>query len=360
MCSTLCDDVSLGDAAILGDDVALGDAAILGDDVSLGDAAILGDDVSEKRLGDARMSSPSAGRAGRMGRAMLRILVLSIVCLSAVTLTPRAAMGKPDGGRSHLTRGLQLYRAQQFEAAIAEFEAGYAVLPKAAFLLNIAQAWRKLGHLARAREFFQKFVDATPPGDHARVQALSIMDRIDAQLREQEEKKPRVVSPPLEERPGVGTDGQERAQPEPRDGTARPDLIGEGKRSDGRKPGDTKDGAAPPVGVSPRSRTPGWVGVGLASAGLAAIVAGIGLTVDALAVDQRYANPADGAVYDAQLLRRRDLERDIGVACFAAGGALALTGSVLAALYLPRRARSLAFFPTLSGASLQLAVEGRF
>jgi tetratricopeptide (TPR) repeat protein len=207
--------------------------------------------------------------------------------------------------RGHLARGLELYRAGDYAEAVREFEAGHAALPHPNFLLNLAQAWRKLGDLERARAYYAQFISVTPAGDGARLQAEAAIDKIDAELRARPLAP--VATPPAVAAPPVGV---------------------------------VTPPAATPTVVVTRSRSPrlGWVGLGLGAVGVASVAAAAGLVATAVQLDDQYVHPPLGTVYDPRLADRRDLDRNLAVGLFAAGGVLITVGTVLAVRFWPRRA----------------------
>lgn len=77
------------------------------------------------------------------------------------------ASAAPDGGaerraRRNLGRAEVHFRAGRFYEALIEYEAGYQESPLPGFLINIAQCYRRLGDLPRARTTYQKFVAIAP------------------------------------------------------------------------------------------------------------------------------------------------------------------------------------------------------
>jgi tetratricopeptide (TPR) repeat protein len=87
--------------------------------------------------------------------------------------------------RTHYEAGRGLYNLGNYADAIREFSAGYALVPRPQFLVNLGQAYRKQGDLPRAREMFQKFLAKAPANDPDRPQIRALLDEIDDQLLEQ-------------------------------------------------------------------------------------------------------------------------------------------------------------------------------
>lgn len=231
----------------------------------------------------------------------------------SLLLPALASGGEPLGSaRAHLSRGLDLYRAGRYADAVEEFEAGHAALPHPTFLLNLAQSWRKLGDLERARGYYARFASETPAGDDAHQQALAAIEKIDGELRARQ----RVPTAPLE--PAAPT------------APATMPVV---------PSSSTVDDAAP---AAPSRRAPiiGFTGVGLTVLGAATIGGAAALLVSAERLDDQFVHPAMGTVYDPRVLERRDLDRNLAVGLFVVGGALVTVGTALAARFLPRYLRS--------------------
>jgi tetratricopeptide (TPR) repeat protein len=118
-------------------------------------------------------------------RAMKRSVVLMFV--SALTAT--AAHAQPTSNdqvaRDHYDKGKQLAADGQYAAAYGEFSAGYDASPRALFLFNMAECQRQLGNAQRAREFYDRFIAASPndalvPTARARLAELPPAPRHDS------------------------------------------------------------------------------------------------------------------------------------------------------------------------------------
>lgn len=110
------------------------------------------------------------------GRGWSRVTVAVLGALAALAATreARAAGGAPERqrqlsatARAHHLRGETLYVAEQYGQALAEFEAGFAVLPLPGFLVNIGQCHRRMGDLAGARTAFERFLALAPDSPFA-------------------------------------------------------------------------------------------------------------------------------------------------------------------------------------------------
>jgi tetratricopeptide (TPR) repeat protein len=109
-----------------------------------------------------------------------RVLVL----LLCSTIARRAAAEQPteQQARLHYNLGGVRYAAGDYRGAVREFEAGYRLLPLAKFLINIGQAYRKLGDLGAAREAFARFLVEAGPSDSYRREAQNMVADLDARL----------------------------------------------------------------------------------------------------------------------------------------------------------------------------------
>jgi tetratricopeptide (TPR) repeat protein len=64
--------------------------------------------------------------------------------------------------KAHYARGLDLYAARNFAAAVPEFEQGFAIDPRREFLFAEAQALRLAGACARAVPLYRRFLETDP------------------------------------------------------------------------------------------------------------------------------------------------------------------------------------------------------
>jgi tetratricopeptide (TPR) repeat protein len=92
-----------------------------------------------------------------------------------------------------LKKGLDLYRAGKFEAALAELKAAHEIYPSPKLFYNMGVTYRALDRSADALEVFQRFVESDDPSPDQREQAL----------RHIEELKPRVAIIEVQTDPGA-------------------------------------------------------------------------------------------------------------------------------------------------------------
>jgi hypothetical protein len=104
-----------------------------------------------------------------------RLLVYALTGL--LFAAPAADAGSQGAGleimdpraREHLERGVVHYEAKRYEAAIAEFKAGYALEPRRELLFAWAQAERLRGNCAGAVGLYRKVLEQAPSPEQARV-----------------------------------------------------------------------------------------------------------------------------------------------------------------------------------------------
>jgi tetratricopeptide (TPR) repeat protein len=83
--------------------------------------------------------------------------------------------------RRHFLAGKRAFEAKRYEAALKEFESGYAIDPRPGFLLNMGHASRRMGDLRRARDYYLKFLESDPPASERRT-TIALVVEIDRQL----------------------------------------------------------------------------------------------------------------------------------------------------------------------------------
>jgi len=92
--------------------------------------------------------------------------------------------------KSRYEKGLELYGQRNFRAAVAEFEAGFAVEPRREFLFAEAQAYRLAGDCHHAVPLFDRFLATGPSAIQIDATRLAL-DRCAHQA------PPTVVAPPV-------------------------------------------------------------------------------------------------------------------------------------------------------------------
>jgi tetratricopeptide (TPR) repeat protein len=90
----------------------------------------------------------------------MRALIVAWLCLLAV---PAIAAPDPKAA-AHYKQGKAFLDAKQWDQAIGEFEAAYAIDKFPAHLFNIADAYDNKGDYDKAIEFYTKYIEADPKG----------------------------------------------------------------------------------------------------------------------------------------------------------------------------------------------------
>jgi hypothetical protein len=112
------------------------------------------------------------------------------------------------------------FKAGEFDAALAEYQAGYDAKPLPGFLVNIAQCQRRLGDLKAARATYQKFVLVAPDSPLV-PQVRSMIAEIDG-LLDSTDKSKSGNGAAGEEKPEATPPPAAKAEPEP---AAAPVLV---------------------------------------------------------------------------------------------------------------------------------------
>lgn len=185
--------------------------------------------------------SGTAARTSASWRASVSVAAAVAVAVLALAPGAGAAPAGREGGesvevkaaRQHFKAGEKAFNAGDYSRALLEFEAGYALVPRPGFLLNMGHTERRLGHPARARELYQKFLEADP-ASRQRGEVLGLIADIDRSLGAQTGSQPSMPLPPV-------------PPPPPSPAPARPDTTARPPASI-PAPGD---GAVPPPGPPP-------------------------------------------------------------------------------------------------------------
>jgi tetratricopeptide (TPR) repeat protein len=109
-----------------------------------------------------------------MTRRLAAISVAIAIELSAgAARADEPAPMKPET-RELLERGLELYRAREYEAAISEFERAFAIEERPELLFAMAQAERLSGDCGTAVLLYRRFLATGPQEMHAEAARLNI------------------------------------------------------------------------------------------------------------------------------------------------------------------------------------------
>jgi len=79
-----------------------------------------------------------------------------------VVLLLCGAVAHADDFKTHYDLAVALYQAQKYEEAIPEFKAAYDLDPRPGLLFNLAQSYRKAGHLREAIQYYDRYLTSDP------------------------------------------------------------------------------------------------------------------------------------------------------------------------------------------------------
>jgi tetratricopeptide (TPR) repeat protein len=132
----------------------------------------------------------------------MRILVFLACILGAVGAARAETPDAIARARTHFQAGQALYKLGNYTDAIREFSAGYALVPRVEFLINLGQSYRKLDDLGKAREMYKRFLAEADPKDPARAQIQSVLSDVEKEIALRPAPKPEpVVVPKPEPKP---------------------------------------------------------------------------------------------------------------------------------------------------------------
>jgi hypothetical protein len=132
-----------------------------------------------------------AGEAARMlvGRLLRSPAVAELARLRAPAApAPPPPADAATRARAHAQQGTAHYNLDQWNPALAEYQAAYMIFQDPALLFNIAQCHRKLGHRAEALDYFRKYLRNAPtasnrPEVEKRIEELEERPRPPARRR---------------------------------------------------------------------------------------------------------------------------------------------------------------------------------
>lgn len=131
--------------------------------------------------------------SSRLKRSLPLLTVLAVplaapVILGALAGHARAAAPDDDAeaeARRRFRRGTKLFDDGKFRDAAREFEAGYAVLPRTGFLMNIGHSYRRAGDLKKAKRYYELFLQRESESPLQRAEATEYIKLVDETLAEQ-------------------------------------------------------------------------------------------------------------------------------------------------------------------------------
>jgi len=117
-----------------------------------------------------------------MIRRLSGVVVLVVLACGVPARAQQPSADLVSRARTHFEAGRALYNLGNYTDAIREFSAGYHIVPKPQFLVNLGQCYRKLNDLPRARELYNKYLAEAPSDDPDREQVKQIVAELDGQI----------------------------------------------------------------------------------------------------------------------------------------------------------------------------------
>jgi len=108
----------------------------------------------------------------------LFVFLLAALAPAALQAEPREP-AELRQAREHFRLGKEAYAAERFGDAFREFEAGYQLSNRPAFLLNMGHARRRSGALSEARALYRRFLLVQPDSPY-RAEVEKMLADIDA------------------------------------------------------------------------------------------------------------------------------------------------------------------------------------
>jgi tetratricopeptide (TPR) repeat protein len=139
-------------------------------------------------------------RGRRRGARLSALLVLGMF----LNLSPRAEAAAEDDkavARAHHETGTRLYDLREYSGALKEYRAAYLAKPDPAFLFNIGQCLRKLGHNTEALDFFREYLKKAPPDNPNRDLVETLIHNIQGGLSSEQDPFDRTAGGQTELRP---------------------------------------------------------------------------------------------------------------------------------------------------------------
>ena len=167
-------------------------------------------------------------RAHRALADLTAAVLGAALVLGAATPAARAQDAEPDAAPADayeraFVHGRQLFDAGEFGAARVEFLRAYAAKREPLLLFNIGSTYRREGDVAKALEYYERFLAEAPPEDPLRATAEELVVELRAQIQEEArraeaEREPPPPPPPPPVEPLAPTAGVATDVPPPRPG----------------------------------------------------------------------------------------------------------------------------------------------
>jgi iron complex outermembrane receptor protein len=216
-----------------------------------------------------------------------------------------------EQAKLHYEQGEIAFRLGKLERAAWEFSTAYELSRHPVLLYNLAQVYRQLGNLDKARWYYKQFL-SSGPSEAQRAEVEKRVLEIDDAIKQQEKAK---EAPPT----GPASPGGASEAPKP----AQPGEVASARRS-----------AEPDPRTARRARTMRIAGVATLSGGVLLLGLG-GAFVGLASVANSEITGPDGR-FDASAEDRRNAFQAVDAVFFATGGVAVAAGLTL---YLVGRAQ---------------------
>jgi Tfp pilus assembly protein PilF len=115
----------------------------------------------------------------------------AIVCVVWLAPAVASAQSKKQEALEHFEQAEAYMKTKAYESAIQEYEAAYALVPKAGFLFNIGLAYEAWGKADKALEYYESYLKKEPKGraaTEARARAEALRNAV-AEARARDAKR---------------------------------------------------------------------------------------------------------------------------------------------------------------------------
>ncbi len=272
-----------------------------------------------------------------------------VVLLVLTTATYAFADETREGAKRHFFEAEKQFQLGHYAEAAREYETGYKLYPRPAFLWNLAQCHRKLGDNERALHFYKQYVVNARPGTKAAANVPEAQEQI------------RILQALVTE--------QEKTRTAPPD-----DVVRQSDAERDTAPHEAAGGPAPQAGdfrTGAQSQTPAlndsstnkakWI-AGIAVGGGGVVALGLAGLFTGLAVDENRHVVTNDTWSPATEDRRNSYEAT-ATALYVLGGVAVVTGATLYVLGKRREnpgRRSDAIAPAIGQSRIGLVLIGRF
>jgi tetratricopeptide (TPR) repeat protein len=123
-------------------------------------------------------------------------LVISVVVCIGGRAAAQAQSDDEGRSRAHYDAGRALFVLGSYQEALREFTAGYQLSARPKFLLNIAQCYRRLGELERAKKMLEQYLQRGAPTPAERADIEQIMAELDREIANRPAASPRPAAAP--------------------------------------------------------------------------------------------------------------------------------------------------------------------